>query len=275
MNNTRTLGRDRANSIGTIQEISKRKREKQLEENLEIEIFKSSKKTAHSPKSKTKQNMDSMQQQMGEMANTLKIILEKLEDIKEIKNEIKEIRQENKQLKDDLNNLKLENREQINHFENENKLLKQKINKMEIIIERKDKTERKNNLIIKGTNLEGIELEKKVKNMIKTKLGVDIEIKAAYELGKRNGRPGVITAKLYNWQDKQEVLKNKNKLKGENIFIDNDLTAKERQIQKEIRDLGKIEAAKGNRVKIGYKKIFINGSKHEWNDELGFLQQSQ
>lgn len=285
MNSAQSTGRNRAYSIGSIQEITKRKREKQQEENLEQDIFKSSKKIAHSPRSKkiidktensncTKGNMDNntMQQQMGDMANTLKIILEKLDDIREIKNEIKEIRVENKQLKDDLKTIKNENSEQIKQFQDENNSLKQKINNLEMIMEKRDKIDRKNNLIIKGTNIEGNRLEKQVENLIKNKLGVDIEIKEAYEIKKINGGQGTIIAKLKNWEDKQEVLKNKNKLKGEHIFIDNDLTAKEREIQKKLRDMGKMETAKGHRIRIGYKKIFINGIKHEWNDKLDFLQ---
>lgn len=215
MNSAQSTGRNRAYSIGSIQEITKRKREKQQEENLEQDIFKSSKKIAHSPRSKkiidktensncTKGNMDNntMQQQMGDMANTLKIILEKLDDIREIKNEIKEIRVENKQLKDDLKTIKNENSEQIKQFQDENNSLKQKINNLEMIMEKRDKIDRKNNLIIKGTNIEGNRLEKQVENLIKNKLGVDIEIKEAYEIKKINGGQGTIIAKLKNWEDK-------------------------------------------------------------------------
>lgn len=48
----------------------------------------------------------------------------------------------------------------------------------------------------------------------------------------------------------------------------------EREIQKKLRDIGKAETAKGHTVRLGYRKIFINGVKHEWNDKLNFLQKS-
>jgi len=50
------------------------------------------------------------------------------------------------------------------------------------------------------------------------------------------------------------MIKKKN-LKDKNIFIDNDLTWKDRQVQKEIRSIAKMEKVKGAKVKIGYRKL--------------------
>ena len=64
------------------------------------------------------------------------------------------------------------------------------------------------------------------------------------------------------------ILQNKNKLKGKEIYIENDLTKQEREIQAAIRQKAKEERNKGNEVKIGYLKLRINGKWEHWNDFL-------
>lgn len=47
-------------------------------------------------------------------------------------------------------------------------------------------------------------------------------------------------------------------MKGKNLFIDNDLTWKERQVQKEIRMAAEAEREKGTKVRISYRKLQVN-----------------
>jgi hypothetical protein len=57
------------------------------------------------------------------------------------------------------------------------------------------------------------------------------------------------------------------KLKGQDIYIDDDLTKSEREIKKTLRKKGREEREKGNNeVKVGYQKIFINGNRIYWKD---------
>lgn len=55
----------------------------------------------------------------------------------------------------------------------------------------------------------------------------------------------VIIAKLVDKETKKEVMRNKNKLKGDNIYIKNDLTWEERKIQERISSWAKVERSKG------------------------------
>ncbi|CAH1976404.1 unnamed protein product [Acanthoscelides obtectus] len=50
-------------------------------------------------------------------------------------------------------------------------------------------------------------------------------------------------------------------LKQNKVFINSDLTKKERVIRKTIRDLAAIEKAKGNAARVVYQYIIINGIK--------------
>lgn len=58
---------------------------------------------------------------------------------------------------------------------------------------------------------------------------------------------------MKRWEDKEEVIKNKHKLKGTQIYLDHDLTKTENEIQKKLREIAKNE--RGKAVNVGYKKI--------------------
>lgn len=53
---------------------------------------------------------------------------------------------------------------------------------------------------------------------------------------------------------KNKVIKRKNRLKGKNIFIENDLTWEERKVQERIIRWTKKERIKGENIKIGFGK---------------------
>lgn len=54
-------------------------------------------------------------------------------------------------------------------------------------------------------------------------------------------------------------MKRKAKLGESRIFIDDDLTREEREIQRKLRERAKLERGKGKRFKIGPQKISIEG----------------
>lgn len=124
---------------------------------------------------------------------------------------------------------------------------------------KKEREERRNNIVLKGVRMEGDErlikgaLKEWVSDFLKKNIGVDGKIEHCRLSGK------VIIAKLGSEDVKREVMKNKNKLKGGNIYIENDLTWDERKIQEKISRWGKEERGKGKDIKIGLGKVRING----------------
>lgn len=94
--------------------------------------------------------------------------------------------------------------------------------------------------------------------MIEKALGVDVTVTEAYKVGK-NQENKIIIAKIENTKQKTLVMTNKNKLKGTKIIIENDLTKKELEIQRDIRLIAKEEREQGKQVKVGYQKLIING----------------
>jgi hypothetical protein len=70
----------------------------------------------------------------------------------------------------------------------------------------------------------------------------------------------MMQAKIERWKQKKNIMLNRSKLKerkGERMYIDDDLTNEERKTQKILREVTREE--RGKRVKIGYRKIQING----------------
>lgn len=50
----------------------------------------------------------------------------------------------------------------------------------------------------------------------------------------------------------------KKRFNNKNLFIDNDMTQSERQIQKNLRLITEVEKHKGAKMKIGYRKLQMN-----------------
>ncbi|KAF5282760.1 hypothetical protein FQR65_LT02757 [Abscondita terminalis] len=113
--------------------------------------------------------------------------------------------------------------------------------------EKLDKEKRKTNIIIKGGNFEPDNLEKRVQDFLNEKVGVTIKALEAYNLPHN---PAITIVKLKNWESKQQIMKNKVKLNGSQIYIENDMTYEERKAQKYVRELAKKEGSAG----INYTK---------------------
>ena len=76
----------------------------------------------------------------------------------------------------------------------------------------------------------------------------DAKIKNAYQIQNK-----IYLIELENFAEKLEILKNKMKLKNtkySKVYINSDLTKKEREIQKKIREVANIEKRTNQNVKV-------------------------
>lgn len=66
---------------------------------------------------------------------------------------------------------------------------------------------------------------------------------------------------MKNFEEKQKIMKNKNKLKSpeKRIYIDSELTKNELDIQKKISQITEIDRKNGRKAKKGYKTGNIDG----------------
>jgi hypothetical protein len=92
-----------------------------------------------------------------------------------------------------------------------------------------------------------------------------VNVKEAFKINKDT----MMLAKIESWEQKKNIMLNKSKLKerkGERIYIDDDLTNEERKILKKLREVAREEKDRGKRVKMGYRKIQINGEWFIWDE---------
>ena len=94
-------------------------------------------------------------------------------------------------------------------------------------------------MIIMGVKESDVDTEVSVKDLITTKLNMnDVEITNARRLGKRNETrkyPRPVLVVFDSLESKRKVMRNRTKLLGSKIYINNDLTLDQRKKEKELR----------------------------------------
>ncbi|XP_065645853.1 uncharacterized protein LOC136076306 [Hydra vulgaris] len=122
---------------------------------------------------------------------------------------------------------------------------------------------RRNNLRIDGIkeseNESWVESECKVHKLFEECLDIkNIKIERAHRSGPRDvNKHRPIVLKLLNYKDKTEILKKSFKLKGKNIYINEDFSAETTEIRKGLRERMKKERESGKFAVISYDKLVI------------------
>jgi hypothetical protein len=130
----------------------------------------------------------------------------------------------------------------------------------------REKKERKNKLVIKGLHKEGSMNIKEAANIfLEKEFGVKEEVKRIQISGRQDKE--VVIVEMDCWESKEKIMKEKKKLGSRKIYIEHDMSFEDREIQRWIRNLAKKEKMVGNEVKIGYKKLEIQGKKFVWCEE--------
>jgi len=69
----------------------------------------------------------------------------------------------------------------------------------------------------------------------------------------------MIIVKLESEEVKKKVMRNKYRLKGDKIFIENDLSWEERKVQEKINRWVKEQKSKGMEIKVKLKRVRMKG----------------
>ncbi|KAI4463423.1 hypothetical protein MML48_4g00012895 [Holotrichia oblita] len=224
----------------SMDETSKRPREEE-----EDAFFSKSKKTGRSPPTKYKKSDEKLDKIMY--------------IIQEMKEELTEMRKDHKEYREDIKMLRLENeklRSEQEKVKKENEEIKKEILRLRNSMDHLERDKRERNIVLTGLQIDTQipkDIASEVSDFIKTNLSVDIKINSARKIGQK-----IIWAELENLEDKARVMTNKSKLKGRKdlpVYINNDLTANERNIQREIRIKAQELKKDGKSVKIGFHKI--------------------
>lgn len=250
---------DRTNSFslsgdgdGESTDEGKRKRGEGGEER---DIAKRNKKTLRTPPKVDNSLVEMMQQMMIDIKQIHK-------DNVEFRNEMREMRQENEELKEEIRKLQ----ERVN-----------KLEKVEVYIEKQEKQQRRNNIIITG-----MVMKQEMDNRIMTD-ELEIFLSNQLEVNPKVSKiqiikEGMLLAVMSTFQDKMMVMRNKHKLKKPSmskVYINDDLTYKERKIQEEIREKAKEKRARGAKTKVGYQYLVVDNVKWKWNYQTNQLEQER
>lgn len=163
-------------------------------------------------------------------------------------------------------------RKENNKIKEENCMIKKEIQSINTRLEQLEKEKRRNNIVIQGLSVNNntTEIKEDIEKFLYEKLGVNTKVKSAYRMG-----PKMQIVAPESYEVKREVMKNKIKLRniqGNKIFINNDQTKQEREIDAQIRVRARTERSKGRRVRNGYQKLFIDEEEWKWNKVKGVLE---
>lgn len=234
--------------------------------------FLKSKKTQRSPAKATimtEEKVDMMLQIMSNLSVQVQSLTSEVQKMGKkqvmLTEEIKCLRMENKKLSKENTEIK----EEYTQMKREIRVMNRKVEKLE-------EAKREKNIVVTGIEIKTdkkTELKESIENFLKDALAVEVTVKIAHKLG-----PKSCLVELNTKEDKINVMKNKRKLKGikgSKIFINNDLSPAERDIEKCIREIAREEKSKGKNVRYGYHKLTVDGKQYRWNrdknamDEIG------
>lgn len=128
------------------------------------------------------------------------------------------------------------------------------------------KKSKENNVVVSGVEIkyeDPLQIKEQIQSFTRESLGIESKIRDVRKLG-----PKTCLVELENRNEKRKIMFNKRKLKeipNRKIFIMDDLTKRELEMQKKLRSKAIEEKAKGKEVTIGYRKLTIDGVVWRWN----------
>lgn len=138
-----------------------------------------------------------------------------------------------------------------------------------------ERNQNKNNIIIsqyKPREEHGRKLTEEIEDMLRVKTKEKVLVESVQRINTNTETKFLV--KMRDFEDKLKIFRNKKELFNEvdgkkyPIYVSDDLIKVDRDVQKLARDACREERKRGNDAKVGYKKIFINGKEHKWNEDV-------
>lgn len=208
------------------------------------------------------------------------ILVEILSEIKKLREEFRAITKEVSTIKEEITKIhesqrkeKEENGRRMAKAEEEVETLKEKIKNIEEKCNRKDREERKKNLIIRGLKETREEDTKEIiYQLFEEKLGVRPKVDQATRMGRMRGEEEcrAVKVRFSEVKEKWLVTDKKQKLKGSRIYIDEDYPEEVWEKRKRLIAMAqRIRKEEGKRVFVQYDRIKIDGEIYELVKENG------
>ena len=296
---SRVKGRERSESVGilNLEDLWKRKRD-ELDKSGGEDIFKRSKKTPRSPRAEAEAGEKELREVIKEMRDEFRSMLGGIrEDFKEqgrrLSEEIEklrkdfgerekrwgeereELRKEKEKVEERLRRLE-EKMEEIKMGKkgdegDKKEEVEERVRVMERRLERKEKEERRKNIVIRGLEVKEGGRRNEAEKLLED-IGVKAKVMEIRRIGGdiEKGREMVLL-KLENEEQKWEVIEKK-KPEGRKERITEDLSWEERRRNWKLREIAREEEREGRRAWIKAGKIRIENVWWLWDDEEGVLK---
>ena len=217
----------------------------------------------------------SMDSSMNAMNQTMNSKLDQVsDDVKQMKAEFGSLQQEVQNCKDRMESLEMENDE----LRTINGELLERVARVEKHADDLEGRSRRNNLLFYGLDSEEGEtqedLELRVKEVLtdKLELAEDIEFDRIHRVSAKRNSP--VIAKCTFYKQKVTVMKAKHKLQGSQIFIGEDFSRGVREIRKKLSKFAKEKKDQGQRVKMVFDHLVVEGVKFFLSDDgLGLVRE--
>ena len=159
---------------------------------------------------------------------------------------------------------KCENMESfLREAQEENILMRERLMNIERGLDRQETQKRKLNILIKGLKLISDNITGDVENLLSMKFNLKGKVTEAHIINNSNQ---VILVRIADWDSKMVIMRTKKtKLVNTDIFIENDLTPRERKINSKHLELSKQARLEGRSAVLGYQKIRIEGQWLRWD----------
>lgn len=162
-----------------------------------------------------------------------------------------------------INESQLQARKEIVLLKEENEKLKTENETKNDRIKRIEREMRAKNAVINGIleDNDEMDLNESIRQIIIDKLEIDCkkeDIESVRRIGIKGQYSRPIHVKFQNESVRNNIMKNKKKLKGSNIYIDEDYTQEIREERKILREVLKKEKQEGKNAYIKYNKLISN-----------------
>lgn len=176
-------------------------------------------------------------------------------------------------------------------WKEEKEVLKKKISDLEARVEMIDRQGKKKNIVLENieSDNKGVKLVEEVNELLNRVQGLEIKVtdaRSVFFQAKDKGKKQLIVATLENFDQKIELMKKKREVvtkkggKTVPVYINDDLTAKEREISYKARNVRNNLKDKGKKAEIRYARgkpyIRIEDEKDWiWNEEAGDFEEEK
>ncbi|XP_018397084.1 PREDICTED: golgin subfamily A member 6-like protein 6 [Cyphomyrmex costatus] len=155
-----------------------------------------------------------------------------------------------------------EERKLVQDVQRENRDLRERVKELEKYKLEQEKKERRCNIVIKGAEVENKPVRQAVKEVLE-KIGEEKNVNVIDAFKIRNE---IIVAKISSTEEKSVIMRNRAKLRGTNVYIDDDLTKYERERQSRLRVWANDRRKDGMNARVKYGKVVMNGKEYVWDD---------